>query len=87
MNFWLGAALLCAIAMAFVLAPWFLRARATNDRRDAVIAMAKTRLAEIERDYANGAINENDHRQLLLEQQRRLLQEADAPAAATLTLG
>ena len=85
MNFWLGAVLLCAIAITFVLAPWFLRARATHSRREAVIDMAKTRLAEIERDFATGAIGVDDHRQLVLEQQRRLLQEADAPAVATLT--
>lgn len=79
-SFWVGAALLCALAICAVLAPWFLRAPARTDRRGAVIDFAKTRLAEIENDFQSGAIDAEEYHQLMLEQQRRLLQEADAQA-------
>ena len=77
-SFWIGAALLCAIAVGAIVTPWFLRAKARVDRREAVIAFAKTRLAEIERDFQSGVIGTEAYHQLTLEQQRRLLQEADA---------
>lgn len=77
-SFWVGAALLCVLAIAAVLAPWFLRSSARSDRREAVIDFAKTRLAEIDNDFNNGTISAEEYHQLTLEQQRRLLQEADA---------
>ncbi|HET8709814.1 MAG TPA: c-type cytochrome biogenesis protein CcmI [Spongiibacteraceae bacterium] len=76
-DFWVGAALLCALTALALLAPWFLHARVTVDRRSAVIDFAKTRLAEIESDFQCGAISSEEYHQLTLEQQRRLLQEAD----------
>ncbi len=76
-DFWVGAALLCALAALALLAPWFLHSRVTVDRRSAVIDFAKTRLAEIESDFQGGAISAEEYHQLTLEQQRRLLQEAD----------
>jgi cytochrome c-type biogenesis protein CcmH len=43
-----------------------------------MVNFAKARLTEIENDFQNGVIDEDEYRQLTLEQQRRLLQEADA---------
>lgn len=82
MSFFISAAILCAVAMLFVLAPWLMRnhfrGSSRNDRRHSIVAIARTRLAEIERDFNNGAIDAETYRQLTLEQQRQLLQEADA---------
>ncbi len=77
-SFWAGAALLCVLAMLAVLAPWFLRSATRTDRRTAVIGFTKTRLAEIESDFKAGAMSAEEYRQLVLEQQRRLLQETGA---------
>lgn len=77
MNFWIGAALLSLLSMAFVVAPWFLRSRPHADRRAAIVAIAKARLVELQNDFAAGAISADDYAQLKLEQERRLLQEAD----------
>lgn len=84
MNFLIGAALLCVLAMAAVLAPWFLRGGSRIDRRSANIDFAKTRLIEIDRDFQSGAIDADEYHQLTLEQQRRLLLEAEAEAASPL---
>ncbi len=78
MNFSIGAALLCALAILAVLTPWFLRSSTRNDRRSAVVDFARARLAEIENDFQNEAISAEEYHALTLEQQRRLLQEADA---------
>ena len=84
MNFWIGAALLCALTMVFVVAPLWLRPRRDNtDSRAAIIAIAKARLAELDREFANGILDEVDYRELKLEQQRRLLQEADSVATSS----
>ncbi|MDB6062975.1 MAG: c-type cytochrome biosis protein CcmI [Verrucomicrobiaceae bacterium] len=81
MSFFIGAALLCLLAMLFVLAPWFLhRGQGVANRRDAIIAIAKARLLELDNELAAGSLNEVDYRQLKLEQERRLLQEADVAA-------
>lgn len=74
--------MLCLLAMAAVLAPSVLRSKYGIDRRAAVIDFAKTRLAEIETDFRNGAITVEEYHQLTLEQQRRLLQEADVSETA-----
>ncbi len=84
MNFWIGAALLCALTIVFVVAPLWLRPRRDNtDSRAAIIAIAKARLAELDREFANGILDEVDYRELKLEQQRRLLQEADSVATSS----
>ena len=80
-NFFVSAALLCALAVLAVLAPWFLRASSRTDRRSAVVDFAKARLGEIESDYQNNAISAEEYHQLTLEQQRRLLQETDVQEA------
>jgi cytochrome c-type biogenesis protein CcmH len=78
-NFWIGAALLCVLAMLFVVAPLWLRTRRSDvNSRAAIIAIAKTRLVELDREFANGILDESDYHELKLEQQRRLLQEADS---------
>jgi cytochrome c-type biogenesis protein CcmH len=80
-NFWIGAALLCVLAMLFVVAPLWLRTRRSDiNSRAAIIAIAKARLAELDREFANGILDEADYHELKLEQQRRLLQEADSVA-------
>lgn len=90
MNFWIGAGLLCALAMLFVLAPWLLRGvglggNRRGDRRRTIIAIAKARLVELEREYADGTLSEADYHQLTLEQQRRLLQEVGTAPTAGVT--
>lgn len=84
MNFLIGAALLCVLAMAAVLAPWFLRGGSRIDRRSANIDFAKTRLLEIDRDFQRGSIDADEYHQLTLEQQRRLLLEAEVDASSPL---
>jgi cytochrome c-type biogenesis protein CcmH len=80
-NFSIGAALLSLLSIAFVLAPWLLqRSRAGVDRRATVVAIARGRLAELDAEFAAGALGESDYRQLKLEQQRRLLAEAEVAA-------
>lgn len=76
-----GGALLCALAMLFVLAPWWLAGRSGRDegpqqRRRAAVAVVGARLAELERDYRDGALDEPSYRQLKLEQERALLRDA-----------
>ncbi len=83
MNFYLGGALLCVLAVAFVVAPWFLRSAVRGDRRSAMVDFAKARLVEIEKDFQSGAIDADEYHQLTLEQQRRLLQEADGQTEKT----
>ncbi|HEY3699300.1 MAG TPA: c-type cytochrome biogenesis protein CcmI [Spongiibacteraceae bacterium] len=82
MSFFISAAILCAIAMLFVIAPWLMKGRlrgsSRDDRSDSIIAIAKARLAEIERDFNNGMIGAENYQQLTFEQQRQLLQEADS---------
>lgn len=77
LNFWIGAVLLCVVAMSAVLAPWFFRGRSRIDRRGANIDFAKTRLLEIDRDFQAGSIDADEYHQLTLEQQRRLLLETE----------
>jgi len=85
-NFWIGAALLTVLAMLFVLAPLALRNRRdVGDRRAAAITIAKTRLAELDRERADGLLDEADYRELKLEQQRQLLQEADVAGGVVAT--
>ncbi len=81
MNVWIGVALLALLAMLFVLAPALLhRKRVQPDRRAANVAIAKARLAELHGDFAAGVIGADDYALLKLEQERRVLAEADAAA-------
>lgn len=78
MNVWIGAALLAFLAMLFVLAPaFFHRSRAHPDRRGANVAITNARLAELQADFTAGVLSADDYAQLKLEQERRLLLEAD----------
>lgn len=84
MNFGLGVALLCVLAMVFVIAPLFYRGGVRQDRRDATVAIARARLRELDDDRASGALDAAAYAQLKLEQERRLLEEtaaADSSAA------
>jgi cytochrome c-type biogenesis protein CcmH len=64
--------------MAFVLAPFVLRGRASRqNQRQAVVAIVRARLQELALDYKAGAFDETTYRQLKLEQERRLLQEVE----------
>lgn len=84
LNFWIEAALLCAIAMLAVIAPWFFHGGSRLDRRSANIDFAKTRLHELDRDFQAGLIDADEYHQLTLEQQRRLLSDAEVEATAPL---
>lgn len=79
-----GAALMCVLAMAFVLipllAPSLYRGR-QEDGRTAVVAIVRARLRELDAEHASGAFDDTIYEQLKLEQERRLLDEA--PLAAT----
>ncbi len=82
MNFGLSAALLALVAMIFVVAPFLMRGRKSpQDQRHAVIAIVKARLDELARDRVAGILDDNTYQQLMLEQQRRLLQETEDTAA------
>lgn len=91
MSFGVSAALLCLLAIAFVVAPLFLRggsARSQSgqpssgqERRAATIAIARARLRELDEELAAGALDAAAHAQLKLEQERRLLEETAADAA------
>ena len=81
MGFAVAAALLCALAMAFVMVPLLARGRQRQDRSDSVIAIVGARLRELAAEHASGALDDTAYAQLKLEQERRLLAEA-APAAA-----
>jgi cytochrome c-type biogenesis protein CcmH len=81
-----GAALLCVLAMAFVLVPVLVpslyRGRRPQDGRTAVIEIVRARLRELEAEHAGGGLDDAEYFQLKLEQERRLLEEAPLPAAA-----
>jgi len=78
---------LCALAVLFVLAPlWRGQRRAGDDligeRQGAAVAVVKARLAELERDYREGALDEATYRQMALEQERALLHDTRETDAA-----
>ncbi|HSB97294.1 MAG TPA: c-type cytochrome biogenesis protein CcmI [Spongiibacteraceae bacterium] len=96
MNFWLGAGLLCVVAIVFVLAPLLYRgdrarrgserqAPERQDSQQAVLDIIKARLQELASEHAAGNLDETAYQQLKLEQERRLLQEVGdsvAPSAS-----
>lgn len=81
MNFALSAALLCLLAMAFVLVPLVFRGGRRQDGRQAVVAIARARLQELALEHERGALDAAEYAQLKLEQEHRLLDEAGAAAA------
>lgn len=85
MTFGVGAALMCVLAMAFVLVPLLYRREAgrgmEEDGRGAVVAIVRARLRELDAEHADGALDDAAYAQLKLEQERRLLAEAPAVTA------
>lgn len=79
MTFGVGAALMCVLAMAFVLVPLFYRHGRGADGQGAVVAIVRARLRELDAEHADGALDDAAYAQLKLEQERRLL--AEAPVA------
>lgn len=82
MTFFLISLLLCLIACAFVLLPLWMQRRG-SDRRSAIAGLIATRLAELEREHRDGLIDDASYAQLRLEQERRLLAEADEAGLTT----
>jgi cytochrome c-type biogenesis protein CcmH len=79
------AALLIAVAAAFLLPPLWLglkptAAASTADRRAANLAIFRDQLAELEREKAEGTLAEADFEQARRELQHRLLEEVQPDA-------
>src|SRR5690606_18840589 len=85
--FWFLAVLMIAAAAGIVLRPLLRRGPALTAPRDALVAAARERLAELERDLAAGTIEPRAAETARLELERDLLAAAGpdepAPAAAT----
>lgn len=87
------ATLLIVVVSAFVLPPLWLGLRAPSmpaDRKAINLAIFRDQLAELEREKAEGDLNESDFEQARRELQRRLLEEvepAEAASAAQATYG
>jgi len=94
-SFWVVAALLLALAGAFVLRPFVARGRSdgTAGRANENVRIYRERLAELEREGAEGAVSVEDTTELEAELKRSLLGDAaelekkDASAEAGSWLG
>jgi cytochrome c-type biogenesis protein CcmH len=85
LGFWAIAASMTVGALAFVLLPLSRRrARESGPRATAVnVDVYRSQLAELERDFASGAMPEGDYRQARRDLEARLLADAgDQPAGA-----
>ena len=86
-GFAIGAFALVALTLAFILRPLMREPRRGGaESLAADTAVLKDQLAELERDYATGAIAPQAYEQAKLELKRRLLEDtavADSPASAT----
>lgn len=85
--FWIVAGLLILTALAFIVAPlWRRRAAQTLDRSQVNLTIYRDQLREIEADFRNGTISEDQYEQGKQELERRLLEDVNvaptAPAAA-----
>jgi cytochrome c-type biogenesis protein CcmH len=82
-GFWIAAGLLVFVAVLFVALPLVRRAperdEATADKLN--LSIRKDQLAELERDLEAGVLSPEQFEQGRLEVERRLLEEADRPAA------
>lgn len=66
-TFWLTAAVLILLALAFIIAPLFFHRsgrRAEMDLRNQNLLAYRTRMAELEREFDSGAMDEDSYRQL-----------------------
>ena len=76
--FWLVAALLLVVALAFVLPPLLRRDAGVGvDADSANIAVHRDQRAELDADLARGSISAEQHAQARLELERRLLDDVD----------
>jgi cytochrome c-type biogenesis protein CcmH len=85
-TFLIAAALLLAVSLALLSRPWWRRAVANGaSRRDLNTTIYRDQLLELDRDCANGQLDEADHQTARAEIQRRLLEDAaqdDTPLVA-----
>src|SRR5438445_13807212 len=79
MVFWLIAAALAAVALAFVLRPLAGRGKAPRlSRSDANLSIYKDQLRELDAELAAGTLSPDDHRRARLELEARLLEDVPA---------
>ncbi len=79
---WLGFALLLALALVFLLWPWFGRRRAANLRKAHDLAVYRAQLDEIAQEVTRGTLSETEANAARVEIQRRLLRADAAPDEA-----
>lgn len=79
---WLGFALLLALALVFLLWPWFGRRRGANLRKAHDLAVYRAQLDEIAQDVTRGTLSEAEANAARVEIQRRLLRADAAPDEA-----
>src|SRR5690349_16969125 len=82
-TFWLIAALLTAVALAFVLVPLLGKGNAQADAvsRDAVnIAILRSQLSELDADLAAGSLQQEQYELARNELQKRVLDEVNSAA-------
>jgi cytochrome c-type biogenesis protein CcmH len=85
-----GAVFLLAATLFLLLRPWWQKqrtARTQASRRALNATIYRDQLAELERDRAEGSLDETDYQNAYQELQRRLIEDsaADEPAATALT--
>ena len=83
LGFWAIAASMTVGALAFVLLPLSRRRARESGRTSAAVNVDvyRSQLAELERDFASGAMPEGDYRQARRDLEARLLADADEPSA------
>ena len=85
--FWLIAAAMTAVALAFVVPSLLARRNAPSARRGALVAAVyRSHFAELEREHDAGRLADGEYAQAREEAERRLLRDAaEAPAVAAAT--
>ena len=87
-TFWILTAALVALALAHVL-PVLLRARTTSpathaaDRRATTLAILREQATQLDAELAAGSLTAEQHRSARDDIERRVLEEADQPNAAS----
>lgn len=83
LNFWLAVILLIILALVFVIYPMLFarRSRPTVQYRDQNLATYRARLAELERERDEGALDESGFESLKDELEMRLLRDVEAEDA------
>jgi len=84
MVFWLVAAVMILIALAFVLPPLLQREEKSNadEVKEANLSVYRDQLRELESDLNNGVVSQEQYKQDREEIERRLLQDLTDPASA-----